>query len=1294
MADNRPGDILGQNSGEDNNKDTSSKTNKTNNTNSSSSVNKSQDTELLRSIDKTLKSILYNSNMSQSAARSSMPGGQRQANKWQPNREDRTDSKSGKDSRNSRDYRAEDFDFSFDSVLDDFTEGLESALVKSIVGDDFKKKLNSVMSNFAQAAGVNVKDIPKKLGEQLGKNILDKTGLGQAGKNTFNKTTSALKGKFMSGVEGYANKKGINPEDAVRTFTDMFKGKANPAQDSQAEAAAAQAAQAGEDSFIYPVDESTSLFSDSVNIYTEAVIQFAEAVDRFNESKSSNKGKDTKQSDEDDGELAEEGDEASKVNNPLDELKSKLKDRLQPDVDDLKGKGKDALGDASTLSEVGEGVEGAGMAEEAGAGLETLLSSEEILGASLAGLGEAAAMAVPYIAAAGLALAALDKLFDQFAPAIEGAKKLMEGMSNAANRYQKSREQNLKESEKRIEADVKTMAEEPFKILKEAAQNLYDAWDNNIRTINQTQGYSKDDLYALMGKYAERLREDNLTSVVSTADIMNNLSRVLEAGLSNDVAVEFAYLATKLNAAVPTQDFFEYASTYSSLAATAIKNGQSQSEAISYANQQLEQFASDLLYTGRELTGGFSTGLTNASKLFQDAVKISQAAKTDNTTEIAGVLTSVSGIIGELAPDLAGELVDKVVSAAVGGNSNELVALRSLSGKNASNTEFLKMLAENPQQLFSDIFYNLSRYQNMAPDAYMEAAEGLSETFGISMDALSRVDFNYLAAAVSEMNTNSNTLNDNIQLLASGQSTTTAEQLRMEQVNKYMLDEGLAYVMDNAAARSIQEHMWDEQLAREIQENMYAVELQGSALEFLEGIKQTVDNITNFISPIGWLKKIGNLTATAVEGVAQSADLKQMLELGKVGNESARDLYNLTTTNQDLHLTSKLVDLMGGVSAYGLTSAGLKAFNTLISRSSLRVLGDVRSAGKSALSALLQNKFTANASNNVNSQYKWAVVSKSQAQAFQNSKQSAGYTPDAQLLPSASNKAATTANIQSKSKQNFQNYLDSMKTYISDAQKAGKRYSYDDWKATSTKYGIKDVDSAMKSYGVSENDLQSQFMSQEAAAGQEYEHEREQREDEFWLQGTSYFLNTQESWLAWQTLVNDNQLEEITQLKTVNSNLVTIQEALGDQLEDQQETLEKVYIKNLTDLLNGASDGASVYNQLKDFIGKWEKYYITHTAYNSSTRDAYKTYTDTKHNQKSKEENANDAILSLAQKLLDNTTDAQDPVLQSNLLLAKILLVVEAIMQQNNDVDNLSIPDALSALSLGMLDVTGTKKKK
>lgn len=1286
MADNRPGDILGQNSGEDNNKDTSSRTNKTNNINSSSSINKSQDTELLRSIDKTLKSILYNSNMSQSAARSSMPGGQRQANKWQPNR-DRTGSKSGKNSRNSRDNRAEDFDFNFnfDSVLNDFTEGLENALMKSIVGDDFKKKINSVMSNFAQAAGVNVKDIPKKLGEQLGKNILAKTNVGQAGRSIFNKAASAAKDKFMSGVEGYANKKGINPADAVSTFTNILKG--NPAQDSQAKAAAEQT---NEDSFIYPVDESTSLFSDSVNIYTEAVIQFAEAVDRFNESKSSNKGKDNK----DDGELAEEGDEASKVNNPLDELKSKLKDRLQPDVDDLKGKGKDALGDASTLSEVGEGVEGAGMAEEAGAGLETLLSGEEVLGAGLAGLGEAAAAAVPYIAAVGLALAALDKLFDQFAPAIEGAKKLMEGMSNAANRYQKSREQNLKEAEKRIEADVKTMAEEPFKILKEAAQNLYDAWDNNIRTINQTQGYSKDDLYALMGKYAERLREDSLTSVVSTADIMNNLSRVLAAGLSNDVAVEFAYLATKLNAAVPTQDFFEYASTYSSLAATAIKNGQSQSEAISYANQQLEQFASDLLYTGRELTGGFSTGLTNASALFQDAVKIAQAAKTDNTTEIAGVLTSVSGIIGELAPDLAGELVDKVVSAAVGGNSNELVALRSLSGKNASNTEFLKMLAEDPKQLFSDIFYNLSKYQNMAPDAYMEAAEGLSETFGISMDALSRVDFNYLAAAISEMNTNSNTLNDNIQLLASGQSTTTAEQLRMEQVNKYMLDEGLAYVMDNAAARSIQEHMWDEQLAREIQENMYAVELQGSALEFLEGIKQTVDNITNFINPIGWLKKTGNLVATAVEGVAQSADLKQMLELGKVGNGSARDLYNLTTTNQDLHLTSKLVDLMGGVSAYGLTSAGLKAFNTLTNWSALGALGDVRSAGKSALSALLQNKFTANASNNVNSQYKWAVVSKSQAQAFQNSKQSVGYTPDAQLLSSASNKAATTANIQSKSKQNFQNYLDSMKTYISDAQKAGKEYSYDDWKATSTKYGIKDVDSAMKSYGVSENDLQSQFMSQEAAAGQEYEHEREQREDEFWLQGTSYFLNTQESWLAWQTLVNDNQLEEITQLKTVNSNLVTIQEALGDQLEDQQETLEKVYIKNLTDLLNGASDGASVYNQLKDFIGKWEKYYITHTAYNSSTRDAYKTYTATKHDQKSKEENANDAILSLAQKLLDNTTDAQDPVLQSNLLLAKILLVVEAIMQQNNDVDNLSIPDALSALSLGMLDVTGTKKKK
>ena len=89
----------------------------------------------------------------------------------------------------------------------------------------------------------------------------------------------------------------------------------------------------------------------------------------------------------------------------------------------------------------------------------------------------------------------------------------------------------------------------------------------------------------------------------------------------------------------------------------------------------------------------------------------------------------------------------------------------------------------------------------------MEVAESLSSIFGISMDAFARVDFNYLADAIASMNVNDAALLENMDLLASGETTTSAEEMRMRQINQYMIDEGLSYVLDNEVARSIQEHM-------------------------------------------------------------------------------------------------------------------------------------------------------------------------------------------------------------------------------------------------------------------------------------------------------------------------------------------------------------------------------------------------------------------------------------------------------------------------------------------------------
>jgi len=224
--------------------------------------------------------------------------------------------------------------------------------------------------------------------------------------------------------------------------------------------------------------------------------------------------------------------------------------------------------------------------------------------------------------------------------------------------------------------------------------------------------------------------------------------------------------------------------------------------------------------------------LKNAQSLFEQSVRISQASRTGNIGQISGVMTAVAGIVGAIAPDLATSITDAVYQAAVGGNEPSTVALRSLAGINASNTEFLRQLAQNPRRVFSQLFTNLASMQGMAPGAYMEVADQVSQVFGLSRDAFARIDFNYLAKAISEMKVSDDALNANLELLSSGQTTLTREQLRNQQINKYMLEEGLSLVLDSDVGRAVQQHMWDEQLARELMDAEYAVSLKGAALQF------------------------------------------------------------------------------------------------------------------------------------------------------------------------------------------------------------------------------------------------------------------------------------------------------------------------------------------------------------------------------------------------------------------------------------------------------------------------------
>lgn len=852
------------------------------------------------------------------------------------------------------------------------------------------------------------------------------------------------------------------------------------------------------------------------------------------------------------------------------------------------------------------------------------------------------------VVAAVIAFEKLDKILE---PVRENFKKLSDTVKRTANRAKESRTKDVDLATERLQKDVETMVKKPFEILQTAAEEWYSTWNSNLKVISATQGYSKADLQTLMGNYAERLRREGLESYVSASDISANLANVLKDGLSGQVAEEFAYIATKLNAAVPTQDFFQSASSYASIVANAVKDGKSQADAIKLANDTMMQMASNVLYASRELTSGVTTGLKDAQSIMERSIQIAQAGRTDNAVAISGVMTSVSAIVGAIAPDLASAMTDAVYKAAVGGNSSELVALRSLAGINASNTEFLRQLTDDPKKVFVDLFENLGRMQNMSQEAYMEVAEGLSSIFGLSMDTFARVDFEYLARSIANMSTTSNAIDENLELLMSGQTTTTAEQLKIQQINKYMIDEGLAYVIDNEAAQMIQQHMWDEQIARQIMESQYAVDLTGSSLQLLESIEGAVDNVAKYLNPIGFFGQLGRLIVSTAEPEAMDHDIRQMLELGKVGTGQELSQHQLTTRNKNLKLTTDLVSLMGGLSDYRIVNGIGNVFSffdnpvsTIANRNHLTTTESIIQLGQLAVINGKQAK----------SSYNWGTIGKSTASTLNASTVGPHLTGLSDIQEQAS-EVNNTALAQAKAVQNLQDMIDNMNNYVLN----DKDYdaTYEDWVSTAKKYGISDFSAAIEDAGITDEKLRTHFDGLKMQIGAQIRADREAREEDFWN-------------------INKENIVAINETSVSIRDITDLIRQTGE-----AHLLETIDFKTITNeiLTNIFDMNSKIYDEFLKFYASWVDYYVDHTAYSS----AY-DHEEVSKIQREEKAESEDAVYALADALTKNTVDLLDPTVQTNALLSQILKVANAILNATNTPNGTTIPDSLSGMALGL----------
>ena len=928
----------------------------------------------------------------------------------------------------------------------------------------------------------------------------------------------------------------------------------------------------------------------------------------------------------------------------------------------------------------------------------------------------------------------------------EGLEEFKKDIHDASTRYYQSRTKDIELANERLRQDVKTIIEEPFNILKKAADEVYSAWNSNVRLIAGTQGYRKEDLQDLMSAYAQRIESEGLTKVVSSTDIYNNLAKVIESGLTGRAGVEFAYQATRLNAAIPNQDFFSYSESYASVAANAIAAGKSEAEALALANKSLEDFSNSLLYASRGLTGGYATSLKNAESTYSAAVKIAQTARSENLNNIASSLLAIQGYVGSIAPDLASSITEKIYQLATGGNSEDVVALRSLAGINASNTEFLRALASNPKQILSNMFSALGTMFNQSSDAYMEKAESYATLFGLSAEALQRIDFNSLATAIKQMNANSNALDQNLKLLKEGQTTTTADQLKIEQINKYMIEEGLAYVIDNEAAQMIQQHMWDEQIAREIMEAEYGVNIVGGVAAAIEKMKQGLETIINILNPVAWFGKVADLVETAKESSQLKDDVKQVLELGKVGSGRSADLYNLTTRNKKLELSSSLVELLGGQAKYSsggdrgllgsilytashpitggidavkglaggvknaltygkdhLLNAGKSFWNAGIKFwtegvvSEFKEFGNMTEELKKAFTSNYEGKYSApTLASMPSSQYTWGTITKRSAElsaallSQQTGQVSGGLV---------SNIVNTISSSVSVVKEKLGRLLsgDSLTNFI----KQGK--TYQEWKKSVESQGITDVNQALVDAGYKVEDVEAYYQAKQAEIGMQEKQADREAQNAFIKTG-SEFMNVRfwsehsspvktsltsihsvlESLMNLHTTWKDAQ---ITQLQSILNHQITWKDAQSSQLQtignnqvDWKEFFNTSWLESEWKK-NFVGESGLFTKFFQEFVNK----FVTHTYYDAS---GYK-YSDVTDIQRREDAEKGSAVYALADALTGNLVDLKDPQVQTNAILAQILVVVRAIMNQNNNVaSTVSLSDALSGLALGLTTST------
>lgn len=351
---------------------------------------------ILESIDKTVKDILKSSGQSsQSNAFNTLSG-----------------SRSFRDKSKSNISAGKGFSR---GATNDFADAFKKSIFEALIGSDFKEQIQSVFSDLADGLGVEIGDIPKTLGAELGKTVMSAFKGSAIGKELTGKLDDT-KSKFVSNLRS----------TILGTSQQSANAKNEKSKGSQSQ-------QAGGD-YIFRKSTKSNVVSDIQNIVIHAQSVTVQQSDISNLASG----------------ISEEPAEQIKniiSSNLGGDALAKFKEADLGTIKDFISKGDkssianmftSAFGESGEVSSTIQAL--TGMMSTSGA--ELVGSSELVIGA-IGGLTGAAVVA-------GAALVAVTAAMWALSPAIEATTKLLKKASETADRYATSRQNQIKTETDRL----------------------------------------------------------------------------------------------------------------------------------------------------------------------------------------------------------------------------------------------------------------------------------------------------------------------------------------------------------------------------------------------------------------------------------------------------------------------------------------------------------------------------------------------------------------------------------------------------------------------------------------------------------------------------------------------------------------------------------------------------------------------------------------------------------------------------------------------------------------------------